>query len=98
MKDDSVKRLTDYGTLHKEAPDYLMVDDILRQEVVITAAEFHLGEFDRYVIMTVVLGDEEVKVRTGGKFVVDALDDVVANDAFPVRTTFVKRGRSIRFA
>ena len=96
-KHTDVKRLAQYGTLHKEKPDYDRLEDVAGHEVVITEVQWFEGDYGEYVIMTVVDGDDTIKVRTGATLIVDALTDVVAQEALPVAATFVRRGRTWRF-
>ncbi|MBU1173026.1 MAG: hypothetical protein KKD44_25980 [Proteobacteria bacterium] len=93
-----VNRLAQYGSLHKEKPDFDTLDDIQGHDVLVTGVEWFEGDFGQYVIMSVVDGDDEIKVRTGAMLVVDALTDAEANDAFPLAVTFKRRGRTWRFA
>jgi len=97
-KRTDIKRLVDYGHLHKDAPDYNRLDDIAGRDVVIQEVDWFEGDFGAYVIMTVLDEDEPVKVRTGAKLVLDALADAEANEAFPLLVCFQRRGRTWRFA
>jgi len=96
-KSKDIKRLTDYGELHKVTPDYLTLDDIQGREVVIGSVEWFEGDYGTYVVMSCELDDEAVKVRTGAKLVLDALVDADANEAFPLLVRFTRRGRTWRF-
>ena len=92
------KRLVEYGTKHKETPDYLGLDDILNREVTILSVQWFQGSFGRYAVMTVQDGYNQLKVRSGASLVVDALEDAEFNQAFPVLVTFIRRGRTYRFS
>jgi len=93
-----VKRLADYGKLHKESPEYLSLDDILDHEVVVKDVEWFEGTFGKYAVMVVDDKGKEVKVRSGASLVVDALMDADFQNAFPLAVTFHKRGRTYRFS
>ena len=96
-KNDRLKRLSEYGQLHKEAPDFLRLEDVAGRDIVITEVQWYEGDFGPYVVMTVVDEDETVKVRTGATLVLDALADAEANNAFPLVARFRRRGRTWRF-
>ena len=93
---EGVRRLGVYGTLSKEPPDYLRIEDIEHQEVTITGVEFTRGDYGEYAMFTIATPEGERKVRSGAKLVVDALKDAQAQEAFPVVAFFKKHGRTWR--
>jgi len=87
-------RLGDYGLKDRES-EALRIDDIEGQEVIIQGVDVLEGQYGDFCIMSVVVeGGEIVKVMSGGMFVVDALKDAIAKEAFPVEAKFYKRGRA----
>ena len=95
---EGVKRLVEYGQLHKESPDYLRLEDVEGRDIVILSVEWFRGDFGDYAVMTVQDGDEQIKVRTGATLVCDALEDAEKQQAFPLAVTFKRSGRTWRFA
>ena len=91
-------RLGEYGKIDKSQARETL-DDILGLEVEITEAEVKAGNFGDYVRFTCTDARGRTHtVSTGAFLIVDALQDVIAQDKFPVSARFQKKGRTYSFA
>jgi len=93
-KERKVHRLLDDARKQAEGLP-LHLDDIEGQPVTITEVSFSSGGFGKYIVMRVVDGNGEVfDVMTGGKLVVDAMENAFEADHIPCEATFVRSGRT----
>ena len=93
-KGETMKRLSDYGTIDPDAVGFRL-SDVENEEVVITDCDFRNGEFGEYAVMHCTWGeDNEGVIITGAYLVVDALKDASKNKAFPLTAMFTRRGRT----
>ena len=90
-------RLSAYGTKDRDTTT-LRLEDIAGDEVIIRDCDIRTGNFGDFAVITVERDQGElIPVVTGGLFVVDALKDAMAKDAFPVNVRFFRRGRTWMF-
>ena len=92
------RRLVEYGRKHKEAPQYLHLEDVEDVELTLLGIEKFKGDFGEYVLLHAKKGEDTVTIRTGAELVVDALMDVDAQGLWPVQAVFYRTGRVWRFS
>jgi hypothetical protein len=94
-KDDSdTKRLADFGNIHNAAA-ILKLDDVEGQELTITGFTMAKGDFGAYAMIYAFNEDkEDLTITTGATLILEALKDVKAQELFPVKATFKKRGKT----
>lgn len=90
-------RLADYGKANRDMTTE-HIDDLLGVELSITSVSFRTGEHGEFAIFEATddKGDTHTLI-SGAGFVMDALHDVVDNEAFPVEVNFFKSGRTVVF-
>ena len=87
-------RLTDYGSRDRDAVT-LRLEDLGKEDVQIMNGDIRAGNWGDFAVLDCMKeGGEIVTVVTGALFVVDALKDVIEQQAFPVTAKFAKRGRT----
>jgi hypothetical protein len=90
-------RLKDYSSFD-DSTEVVSLEDIEEREVTIQSVQFVEGSYGKYCFMNVLLPEgNEVRVMTGGRFIIEALEKAQAEGAFPVDATFVKKGRAWLF-
>ncbi len=89
-----MKRLSDYRTIDPSERGKSL-DTILNAEVTVKDFRLTKGQFGNYAFIDIVTANgEPMTVTTGGIYVMDALVHAKEEEAFPLKATFKKEGRS----
>ncbi len=88
------RNLGEFGNV-RSSLDIRKMDDIAGQVVTIESYSIITGRTGPYAMMRCVDHDgAEFSVSCGGAFVVEALAEAKAANAFPVEATFTRKGRA----
>jgi len=96
-KKQAPKRLADMG---KQDRDVVTdkIKDWLDHELTITSAKFKVGEHGTFAVFEATDGHGHEHVFTSGAmFVLDALQDAVEQDCFPLGVKFYMKGNTVFF-
>jgi hypothetical protein len=87
-------RLADYGNM-AEGKTLVVMADLEGEDVIIQSFTQARGEHGNFVTMKLTRADGEIAtVRTASAYIVQALREAKAKNAFPVAATFTLHGKT----
>ena len=91
---EKVARLADFGNM-AEAKTLVTMADLENEDILINSFTQARGEHGSYVTMKITRAEGDIAtVRTASAYIIQALREAKAKNAFPVAATFTLHGKT----